>query len=61
MSNELLGVLVESLRGRTGKWDAVKEAIKSENAAVRLIAVILALAPPVIAVLACLLHLVLAR
>jgi hypothetical protein len=42
------------LRGRTGKWDVVKDAINSKDAAVRLLALILALAPTVIATLACL-------
>jgi hypothetical protein len=49
-----LSVLLELLRGRTGKWDVVKDAIRSQDPAVRLLAVILALAPAVIATLACL-------
>ena len=54
MKNELLAALLELLRGRTGKWDVVKDAINSKDAAVRLLALILALAPAVIATLACL-------
>ena len=52
MKSEILGALLELLRGRTGKWDVVKDAIRSKDRAVRLIAVILALSPPVIATLA---------
>ena len=52
MKSEILGALLELLRSRTGKWDVVKDAIRSKDRAVRLIAVILALTPPVIAMLA---------
>ena len=52
MKSELLVALLELLRGRTGKWDVVKDAIRSKDPAVRLLAVILALAPTVIAALA---------
>jgi hypothetical protein len=52
MKSEILGALLEFLRSRTGKWDVVKDAIRSKDRAVRLIAVILALTPPVIAMLA---------
>jgi hypothetical protein len=52
MKSEILGALLELLRGRTGKWDVVKDAIRSKDRAVRLIAVTLALAPPVMAMLA---------
>jgi hypothetical protein len=52
---ELLAALLEFLRGRIGKWDVVRDAIRSKDPAVRIIAVILALAPAVIATLACLL------
>ena len=51
MKSEILGALLELLRGRIGKWDVVKDAIRSKDRAVRLIAVILALAPPVIVTL----------
>ncbi len=54
MKKELLAALLELLRGCTGKWDVVKDAINSKDAAVRLLALILALAPAVIATLACL-------
>jgi len=43
------------LRGRTGKWDVVKDASHSEDRAVRLLAVILVLAPAVLVTLACVL------
>lgn len=50
--SELVTLLLEVLRGRTGKWDVVKDAIKSTDPAVRILAVILALAPASIAALA---------
>ncbi len=53
-SADLITLLLELLRGRTGKWDIEKDAINSTDPAVRLLAVILALAPTVIATLACL-------
>jgi hypothetical protein len=52
MKSEILRALLEFLRSRTGKRDVVKDAIRSKDRAVRLIAVILALAPSVIAMLA---------
>lgn len=60
MKREILSALLGFLRGRTGKWDVVKDAIRSKDRAVRLIAVILALAPSAIATLAGL-YLVVAR
>lgn len=41
---DLIALLLEVLRGRTGKWDVVKAAIGSTGDTVRLIAVILAMA-----------------
>ncbi len=43
-NTELIALLLESLRGRTGKWDVIKAAISSTGDTVRLIAVLLALA-----------------
>jgi len=40
----LLAVLLEVLRARTGKWDVVKAAMGSTGDTVRLIAIVLALA-----------------
>jgi hypothetical protein len=54
-SADFITLLLELLRGRIGKWDVVRDAIRSTDPAVRIIAVILALAPAVIATLACLL------
>jgi hypothetical protein len=51
---DLITLLLELRRGRTGKWDVVKDAINSTDATVRLLAVILALAPALIATLVCL-------
>lgn len=49
---DLIAVLLEVLRGRAGKWDVVRDAIRSKDPAVRITAVILALAPAVLAALA---------
>jgi hypothetical protein len=43
-NTELIALLLEALRGRTGKWDVIKAAISSTGDTVRLIAVLLALA-----------------
>jgi hypothetical protein len=43
MTNEFLAVLLELLRGRTGKWDVVRDALGSKDDFVRRIAVILTL------------------
>jgi succinate dehydrogenase hydrophobic anchor subunit len=42
-NTELIALLLEALRGRTGRWDVIKDAISSTGDTVRLIAVILAL------------------
>lgn len=46
--------LIALLLGHTGKWDVIRDAIRSKDDSVRRIAIVLALAPPVIATLACL-------
>ena len=43
-NTELIALLLEALRGRTGRWDVVTAVISSTAATVRLIAVILAMA-----------------
>jgi hypothetical protein len=43
-NTELIALLLEALRSRTGRWDVIKGAISSTGDTVRLIAVILALA-----------------
>ena len=43
-NTELIALLLEALRGRTGRWDVIKGAISGTGDTVRLIAVILALA-----------------
>jgi hypothetical protein len=57
-NSDHINFLLELLRGRTGKWDVVLAAIRSKDDFVRRVAVILVLAPPVIATLACLLAVV---
>jgi len=46
--SDVVTLLLEVLRGRAGKWDAVKDAIRSKDRAVGLVTVILALVPPVL-------------
>jgi hypothetical protein len=44
VKRDLITVLLELMRGRTGKWDVIKYAIGSTGRTVRLVAVILAMA-----------------
>jgi hypothetical protein len=43
MKTELLTALLELLRGRTGKWDVIKDAITDTGQTVRFIAIIVAM------------------
>ena len=53
-TNELLSALLELLRGRPGKWDVVKDAIRSQGPRSPNFSLSMALAPTVFATLACL-------
>jgi hypothetical protein len=52
MKSEILGALLEVLRGRTGRWDFACAALRSKDGFVRRAVVVLVLAPPVFVALA---------
>ena len=52
MKSEILGALLELLRGPTGRWDFARAALRSKDDFVRRAVVVLVLAPPVIVTVA---------